>query len=189
MLATADAYPAVFSTRVLYTNGAGLVKDPLLARGFSRVEWHRDHFDEHVNQASMRFEKGRANDIHRNAVLEHTVKQVVLRRAGSRAHCRASRFVSVGARALSFHAAGAGVYAVQAGHRRPPRGEAHGLVGQTEPLPWDNFPGVESARSLRVSAGQRARLLDRAKPSQRGSDFAGLARQSAGYRYYRHEDY
>lgn len=56
-------HDALLSTRVLYTNGSGLVRHPHLVDAlaetqFDRIELSRCHFDADINQQIMRFRRG-----------------------------------------------------------------------------------------------------------------------------------
>lgn len=57
LLRLADEHSALFTERVLYSNGTGLLAAPELARGLDRVEIHRDHHVEETNQKLMRLER------------------------------------------------------------------------------------------------------------------------------------
>eukprot|EP00698_Gefionella_okellyi_P001553 TRINITY_DN11482_c0_g1_i1.p1 TRINITY_DN11482_c0_g1~~TRINITY_DN11482_c0_g1_i1.p1 ORF type:complete len:394 (+),score=64.07 TRINITY_DN11482_c0_g1_i1:38-1183(+) len=89
LLSAASDYTDVFTERVLYTNGAGLVQNPSFADGFARVEWHRDHHVESTNQLLMRLEQ--QYDIRRNDVFAETVRAVLPRCADVRVVCILSR--------------------------------------------------------------------------------------------------
>lgn len=75
MVRLLDKYK-VFEERVLYSNGAGLVSSPESVKSFDRVEFHRDHYEEVINQMIMRIE--RDYKISKNEVLESTVEKLKL---------------------------------------------------------------------------------------------------------------
>lgn len=78
LLRLLDAHPALFASRVLYTNASGLATDPRLAPAlararFDRAEISRAHFDAKINHKIMRFDLGQP--IRSAAVFKHTVEQ------------------------------------------------------------------------------------------------------------------
>lgn len=64
----------IFEEKVIYSNGAGLAKFPEFLKGFKRLELHRDHYEEAINQLVMRIEK--SYEINSNQVLKQTLKQL-----------------------------------------------------------------------------------------------------------------
>lgn len=80
LLALVRKHGALFPSRVLYTNGSGLMNDawlvPALAEsGFTGVELSRAHFDERLNHLVMRFARGEA--IRENASLFAVIQRVL----------------------------------------------------------------------------------------------------------------
>ena len=74
LLRVSNDHAELFTGRVLYTNGTGLYSQPELADGFDRVEIHRDHHDDRVNQQRMRLERRVA--VLRNAAFAEAVRRV-----------------------------------------------------------------------------------------------------------------
>jgi MoaA/NifB/PqqE/SkfB family radical SAM enzyme len=64
----------VFTEKVLYTNGSGIVKHQVSLDSIDKIELHRDHFDEELNQKLMRFEKRYmfSNKEFSNIMLKHS---------------------------------------------------------------------------------------------------------------------
>ena len=82
LLDLVERHDALFPHRVLYTNGSGLCTHPslidaLASTRFDRVELSRCHFDEVVNQRTMRF--NRNEPIWRLRAFEETVERVEAR--------------------------------------------------------------------------------------------------------------
>lgn len=117
LLRLADDHSPLFTERVLYSNGTGLLTEPELAAGLDRVEIHRDHRVEETNQKLMRLERRvavRANDQFARMVAQitplvkdgNTVNVCILSREGvgtleaARAHAAWAR--DVGFRGVIF---------------------------------------------------------------------------------------